>query len=199
MAKQGKKKDIHERSFSLFMDEFVTESDRAAVILGAAKIEALLGQILDKHLLPSPSTSDDLLEGDAPLATFSSKIKICHRLGIIDTHFCKLLNTFRRLRNGFAHEVTHSTLDASAARDRVLSLAEPFTNSEFFQSLLATVAAKMDRLDTDPGVVFRSVLALFHIHLASILRHIETITPHNEEGIIDIANDLKAPSSEESA
>jgi len=46
-----------------FMNEFKDESDRAAVILGAAKLDTLLYQILDRHFLPSLSASDELLEG----------------------------------------------------------------------------------------------------------------------------------------
>jgi len=41
-----------------FMQDLREETDRAAVIIGAAKIDLLLYQLLQKYLLPSP-TSDD--------------------------------------------------------------------------------------------------------------------------------------------
>lgn len=84
--------DPEGRLFSELMDEFVAESNRAAVVLGAAKLDALLYAVIDRFLIPSPTGSDDLLDGDAPLATFSSRICLCHRLGFIDGHFAKLLN-----------------------------------------------------------------------------------------------------------
>ena len=154
------------------MKEFISESDRAAVILGAAKIEALLGQILDRFLLPCTSSTDDLLEGDSPLATFSSRIKMCHRVGLIDDHFAKLLNTFRRLRNGFAHEVTNSSLSSGSARDRVLSLVEPFLDSIQFQKALQLVAKQTSREESDLGVMFRAVLAMFFVHLSGIQQYL---------------------------
>lgn len=174
MTKPLKKPTPRGATFGSFMDEFVNESDRAAVILGAAMVENLLGQILDKYLIPCTGTSDDLLEGDAPLATFSAKIKACHRLGLLDDQFIKLLNTFRRLRNGFAHEVTTGSLADGAARDRVAALAEPFIDARMFRSLANKIAEVSKRDVNDPGVIFRAVLAVFHLELASI--H-EAITP----------------------
>ena len=93
--------DPHAEDFAVFMEEFLVDSDRASVVLGAAKIDALLCSLLDHYLIPNPGTEDDLLEGDLPLGTFSARIKMCHRLGLIDAHFAKLLHVFRRLRNAF--------------------------------------------------------------------------------------------------
>lgn len=174
MSEEPERPDYLGSSFTAFMDQFLGESDRAAVILGAAKIEYLLGQLLDKYLLPCPTSSDDLLDGDAPLSTFSAKIKLCHRLGLLDDHFAKLLNIFRKLRNGFAHEITVGSLSVGSARDRVVALAEPFADTRYFQSLNATVASKMERDLHDPGVIFRAVLAVFHLHL---LRSYEGVIP----------------------
>lgn len=49
-----------------FISEFVGETDRAAVILGAAKLDILLYQILQRFLLADVGTSDELLDGDVP-------------------------------------------------------------------------------------------------------------------------------------
>jgi hypothetical protein len=182
----------HTAAFGSFMEEFVGESDRAAVILGAAKVEHLLGEILDKFLLPTPAANDDLLEGDAPIGTFSAKIKLCHRLGIIDDQFAKSLNVFRRLRNGFAHEVTSNTLTAGAARDRVSALAEPFAGGDMFQAFLAKVATQMNRPPSDHGAIFRAVLALFHVHLMALQHGLVPIERQSMQSIKALAM-AKAP------
>jgi hypothetical protein len=54
-------------AFNDFLEEFRTESDRAAVILAAARIDLHLYHLLQHVLLPNPSKSDELLEGDSPL------------------------------------------------------------------------------------------------------------------------------------
>jgi hypothetical protein len=192
-----KKPEIHQASFGSFMGEFVGESDRAAVILGAAMVERLLGQILEKHLLPSTGTTDELLEGDSPLATFSAKIKACHRLGILDDRFISLLNTFRRLRNNFAHETGSNTLGGGAARDRVSTLAEPFSNARIYQSLAARIANVSKRDMSDSGVTFRAVLAIFHLELGHILEAIEPIKPSLRKGIVENALDAIPPEDRE--
>jgi hypothetical protein len=182
-------------TFSSFMNEFVGESDRAAVILGASKVEYLLGEILDKFLLPTPSANDDLLEGDSPIGTFSAKIKLCHRLGIIDDHFAKLLNTFRKLRNGFAHEVTSNSLNTGSARDRVAALAEPFAGTELFQSLLGKVATQMNRAQSDHGAIFRTVLAVFHIHLMGIHHGLAPTQRQAMQTVRDLCRNTKIPAT----
>lgn len=194
-SQRQRKRTILSGSFAEFMNQFIEETDRAAVILGAAKIDMLLLQILDKYFLPNPNSDDDLLEGDSPLGTFSSRIKACHRLGLIDAQFAKLLNTFRRLRNGFAHEITHADLSSGSARDRVAALAEPFTEIEYFQGLVGQVASATKRPTDDAGVVFRAVLALFHIHLMAVHDDIDDRPSPPERGIVDFTKSAKTPKS----
>lgn len=179
------KTDIHKAAFIAFMDEFVAETDRAAVVLGAAKVDSMLRNLLDRFLLPHPGSEDDLLEGDAPLATFSARIRLCQRLGLIDTQFAKLLHVFRKLRNDFAHDVAHSSLKQGTARDRVLALAQPFANSDFFQGLLAKVASSTGRDATDAGAIFRTVLALFYIELHRIVDATQALKQSGRDPIVD--------------
>ena len=106
--------DEHAReAFEKFLDEFKSESDRAAVILGAAKLDILLYQLLTKFLIASPAGTDELFDGDAPLGTFSSKINLAHRLGLIDKDFSRALHLIRKIRNSFAHEISGTTLESA--------------------------------------------------------------------------------------
>lgn len=159
--------------FIEFLSEFVKESDRAAVILGAAKIDSLLGKILEKYLLPCPGSSDDLLEGDSPLSTFSARIRVCHRLGLIDDSLAKMLQTFRKLRNGFAHDVTHSTLSMGSARDRVNSIAEPLISMPMFITILDKLSKSMSKPKTDVSVMFRAALVFLYFALSAALEQIK--------------------------
>jgi hypothetical protein len=96
-------------SFDAFVDDLLAErAARPIVIIGASKIDDLLLEILRQYLLPKNAKgkeADELLENDAPLGTFSSRIKICRRLGLIDVNTCAVLDKLRRLRNLSAHEV----------------------------------------------------------------------------------------------
>lgn len=96
-------------SFDEFADDLLAErAARPIVIIGAAKIDDLLLEILRKYLLPKNSKgneADELLENEAPLNTFSSRIKMCRRLGLVDVSTCRVLDRLRTLRNLSAHEI----------------------------------------------------------------------------------------------
>ena len=119
-------------AFTAFVEEFKGESDRAAVILGAAKLDVLLSQILERFLLPCTSSTDELLEGDSPLSTFSARINICYRLGLISGPFAKSLHLVRRIRNSFAHELSGCSLNSGSHNDRLKSLLAPVKSLPFF-------------------------------------------------------------------
>ncbi len=183
--------DPHQHVFREFMDDFSQESDRACVILGSAKIETLLRNLIEKFLVPLPTTADDLLDGDAPLSTFSARIRAAHRMGLIDDHFAKLLHIFRRLRNSFAHEITGSDLCSGAPRDRVIALAEPFYNTPFFNKMVNVIADKSERSHEDPGVLFRAVIAIFYMYLHHTSVQVRPATKDHIRSIIDIVESIQ--------
>jgi hypothetical protein len=124
-------------AYEEFISEFKAESDRAAVILGASKIDTLLSQLVSNVLLPFPGKEDDLLDEkrERPLSALSARISICHRLGIIDAQFAKSLHTVRKIRNDFAHEVSGTKLDAPPYRDQIRSLVNPYAVTELFHDV----------------------------------------------------------------
>lgn len=109
--------------FDLFVEDYLMEkSERLMVIVCASKVDDLLLMILTKRLLPKISgQKDDLLEGAQPLATFSSRIKISYRLGIIDKTLFDLLEQLRAIRNKSAHNVSFN-IQKSPFRDHVNNL-----------------------------------------------------------------------------
>ena len=108
--------------FDTFADDLLAErGPRPLIIIGAPKVDELLLEILRSYLLPKgvkPKEQDELLEGDSPLGTFSSRIKMCRRLGLIDAKLCTALDRLRVLRNSSAHHVAfdHSK---SPAREHI--------------------------------------------------------------------------------
>src|SRR5215218_364628 len=90
--------------FKEFYVEYSKESDKAAVIMGIEKLDNLLFQILNKILIPNPSQKDDLFDTDMPLSTFSSKINLCYRLGIVDNLTTKSLNLMKKIKADMINE-----------------------------------------------------------------------------------------------
>ena len=108
----------------LYLKEFGKESDRASVILSAVMLDTALESLLKTFLVPLASSEDNLLEGaNAPISSFSARIDLTHRLGLISATFCRDLHIIRRIRNDFAHNVANCSFNDSAVRTRVIELA----------------------------------------------------------------------------
>ena len=96
--------------FDAFAEDLLAErSATPLVIIAASRIDYLLYEMLNVFLLPKLAkvkNKDELLEGDTPLSTFSARIKICRRLGLIDETLYIALERLRTLRNLSAHSIS---------------------------------------------------------------------------------------------
>lgn len=160
-----------------FLMEFKKESDRAAVILGAAQIDTLLRQILLKYLMPNPSKSDELFDGEAPLASFSARINLIFRLGFITPNYAHALHMIRKIRNDFAHEVFGCSIESCPHRDRAKELISHFDSIPSTMNLIMSLFQK----DT-PGVSefsarFRTAFALVAARLEFLLSLVFPLKP----------------------
>jgi DNA-binding MltR family transcriptional regulator len=103
--------------------EFAKESDRAAVILTASILDNLLRALIAARLVPVSSAGDDLFDGaNAPLGTFSARIEVAYRLGLISVKFTRDLHLMRRIRNDFAHDIQGCSFDDAKVRSRIVEL-----------------------------------------------------------------------------
>jgi hypothetical protein len=157
-------------SFTEFMGGFSSESDRAAVILGAARIDLGLYHVLQHVMLPNTSKSDDLLEGDSPLSTFSARINICHRLGLIDAKLTRSLHLIRKIRNIFAHETSGSSLNSGSHRDRVRELCSPFLEYKTYVPFRDKHFSKFEGASRD----FRAITALIVMRLDGAMKYLHS-------------------------
>lgn len=168
------------KEFEEFAREFKRESDRAAVILGASKLDQLLGMIIEKYLLPCTSPTDQLFSNNGPLGVFSSKIDFSYRLGLIDSQFCKSIHLVRRIRNSFAHEVYGAQLNSGAHRDRVKALVAPFSGHAWFSHIKNTYFHD----EGEDRSEFSSILGLMIVRLEVGVNYTNTV---NDEEAISIA------------
>lgn len=125
MEKLPNKHVVHNAAHwdALLQKDFASESDRACVILGGALLDAALETLLRARLLPCAASEDPLFDGaNAPLASFSSRIELSHRIGLIDASFARNLHLIRRIRNDFAHNVTGCSFSDSSVTNRLTEL-----------------------------------------------------------------------------
>lgn len=151
--------------FEQFYVEFVEESDRAAVVLGAAKLDDILFRILENRLLPpSDPKQDELLQVNKPLGTMSSRIDLVYRLGLITNDFRRSLHLIRKIRNAFAHNLEGCSFKNAAIRSQVTEIFVPYKD-RLFTAKFMKIHFGQDKTDS---AKFRTVLAI-HMHRPNVL------------------------------
>jgi DNA-binding MltR family transcriptional regulator len=96
--------DTQKRKVQSFRKALTSESDRGCVLLAAAYLDKSLSDLLYVSLVENKNIEKDLFDGTAPLATFSSRIKLAYYLGLISQACRRDLDTIRRIRNDFGHD-----------------------------------------------------------------------------------------------
>ena len=105
-----------------FIKGLANESERATVILGVARLDVGLEYLLKAFMNPYPGGEDNLFDSDRPLGSFSAKIGLASRLGLIEPKFERALQIVRKLRNDFAHSIEKEILSVAPHKDRVYEL-----------------------------------------------------------------------------
>jgi DNA-binding MltR family transcriptional regulator len=105
--------------------EFATASDRAAAIVGGAFLDVLLKDLLQAHFVPDSKSDEKIFQGNGCLATFSSRIDLSYRLGLIAKQEHKALHTIREIRNKFAHQLDAVTFARQDLRSLCANIEVP--------------------------------------------------------------------------
>jgi len=154
--------------FDAFAEELLAErAIRPLVIVGASKVDYLLREVVRGFLLPkiaSAREQDELLEGDSPLSTFSARIKVCRRLGLIDESLYRTLEQLRALRNLSAHSISFQPMD-SPARDHIAELRRRIAGRRSFR---LTKNRYFDDLPPDPVEELQCLLLTLCVLLEAI-------------------------------
>jgi DNA-binding MltR family transcriptional regulator len=103
--------------------ELDSASDRVIGIVAGAIIDASLTDVLKKELHPNSSdhVSDvqaNFFQPDGPLGSFAAKISLAYLLGYFTQEAYADLQTFKYIRNLFAHYSEHNSFAVQRIKDR---------------------------------------------------------------------------------
>lgn len=163
------------RRLATYTSGLFEESDRAAVVVGAATVDELLGDLLKKVLRP-PQGDDRLFGPDAPLGSFSSRIEMASRLGLIDEPITAGLQLVRKIRNAMAHKILAHSLSLGAEQDRTRELFRVVCERVKASPALwdRIVPARVPRIRSTPGKQFRLALSFL---IVALEEGVETASP----------------------
>lgn len=100
------------------LNEELTGSDRSCAILAAAVLDERLATLLRARFCPPVGKEDKLLGRGGAIESFSSRIEVGYRIGLLSESIRKALDWLRDIRNDAAHR-TEFTFSADAVRARV--------------------------------------------------------------------------------
>lgn len=102
------------------------ESDRGCVIVAAALLEDKLESSIKKMLLPKADKKDELFSDSGPINSFSSKIDLAHRLGLIGDGDRDAFHVLRRMRNECAHDISTNDFNNPSFINRTIALVNGY-------------------------------------------------------------------------
>jgi len=173
-------KRILELSFEYateFYLEFRGESDRGLVVLGAAKLDLLLLEILHRAMRPHGKKGKDILDNE--LRDFGSRIKACYQLGFINRRIMNVLDKIRKIRNDFAHTV-HCKLESDEYRDRILDLEKQVKEIKPFESCKEMLWRETQKFFQVDPIRFSFEATLFFLSSLLMMRLRLGVTPFHE-------------------
>jgi|ERR1017187_10983363 DNA-binding MltR family transcriptional regulator len=134
------------KNWKTFLNELGGNSDRVSIIVAVAAMDTMLTNILLSYLLPTGKQIEDdsLFGADRPLSSFSARIHLAFRLGLIDEYFAKALHLLRKMRNEFAHAAISGSLNDSPHKERVEQLCSLFPKSMQHNELEQKVMSEKD-------------------------------------------------------
>lgn len=101
----------HLKEFLPFLDTHNAESPRGTVLVACSFLDEQLRTIIDSYLVED-SEKEQLLDGfNAPIGSFSARIKTAHCLGLISDKERDDCDVLRKIRNEFAHNHRASFTD----------------------------------------------------------------------------------------
>lgn len=175
--------DVDEaQAFERLVQEVIfSNNERAGIICGAAMLDQQLELILRRYLLPAASKSEDekVFGANAPLSSFSGRITMAFRLGLIPQVVANMLNRIRKIRNDFAHDVTVQSLNESDVyKSHIAELSQVHHGAE--NAMLVKL-----QLDDNPANRLRAILIAVASMLSSTSKLVTTVEPLGNRFTVD--------------
>ena len=150
MAKDIKSKYLDYFTPDVVQQEFMkmlnNESDRGLVLVGSSHLDGVLKNILENYLRESRTKDDALFSFGGALGSFSNRIEIAYRVGIIDADFAYILDRIRKCRNHMAHYIEDFSLESTPHITFIKDAIEKLSGSQFFTAIIEAYRTQTSEL-----------------------------------------------------
>lgn len=126
--------------------------ERGLIVSLGSFAEEALGVLIDAYLRPNPSARYLTTGFNAPLGSFSARIKGCHALGLITDEQFSDLEHLRKMRNAYAHTWRSLSFADQTIQDHIRGLSFPATHDAFPETPREKVTQSLSFLLVELGV-----------------------------------------------
>lgn len=158
------------------------EGDRGCVLVAAVLLEQAIESSIRARLIPAAEKEDELISRAAsvPISSFSSKINLSYRLGLISRKERVVYHQLRSLRNACAHNVHDQDFSQLTFKNRIKNM---IANSETMWHTMLTLFGPMVDEKVPPGTVDEFVEKVgwrqsFTLFFSLLVAQIELTIPH---------------------
>lgn len=149
LTEQNKEQLDYIRWNKYVQKEIEGASDRAVVLLCCSVLDAQLEKLLHFYLLDGyDKKKKELFAHNGPLGNFSAKIEMSFFCGLISKHERDTIDTMRKIRNRFAHEIELSDLEDEMVRNLCKNLTIP--DMTYVPEDIPCTNDKILKFDTNP-------------------------------------------------
>jgi hypothetical protein len=184
--------------------QILGQLDESGLVLALAAFdEEALGDLIEAFLIQGNSAKQ-LLEGfNAPLGTFSARIKMAYSLGLITKRQNADLDRLRRIRNEFAHNWEPVSFNDQKVADLIKALHFSSLDDDFPASLVEKVRTSLGSLLVELRSTTNQInkwdrrAKLIGQHLvAGVVGELDDQITKCRKRLVEIAEELKSASGE---
>jgi DNA-binding MltR family transcriptional regulator len=114
---------INIKNVLAFRKLLTDETDRGCALYASAFLDKALSELISTFLVDDKKKQSELFEGNAPLSSFSARIKMAFYLGKISKIEKRDFDLIRKIRNEFAHNAEEINFDKENIRNQCRELS----------------------------------------------------------------------------
>jgi DNA-binding MltR family transcriptional regulator len=114
-----------ETDWQTVVSDFHNKTDRATAVLGAAYLEAHLGQLIASFFIEESGVAESLLDVERPLGTFSARARAAYCMGLISANEYYDLNLIMQIQYAFSNQVSEVAFTDDGIREKCFMLRIP--------------------------------------------------------------------------
>ncbi len=142
----------------------IGDTESSPVLVGVTRLENELEKYITSFLIESPTGKDDLFE-TGPLSTFSTKISVARRLGLINNELQDAVDNMRKIRNMVNKSAGNDVFDSKQISKIIKNMHKKYSGNRNYTDIHSklTEAEKFLLLEKSNETKANFIILLYYL------------------------------------